>query len=401
MGGTQRTACIFSTGCLSNLLEGTQLEQVLEKSGYSLTTQSKTADLIILNTCAFNQAKEDEAVKLIEKTATGLRNGGRIVVCGCLPKINRDRLRSIHGGITFGPRDMDDLPRFLADLLPVNNSVPGPISYTQYSSLKKTIFHTKRLVDTLPGLNRLPLIRRLTTPLFNYSADVCCIKIATGCTGLCTYCAIKFAKGRCVSRPLMEIEDNKRLAIEQGYSKFILVGDEITAYGSDLSANTDIIDVISLFLEDDRVETLYLESFEPGFMITHRIQVMDILDRGKTPVFCSSVQSGSDRILKLMGRRYEATDYLNGMIEIKRQFPLVYLRNEMIVGFPDETDDDYQKSLHLVDNLRADFINVYEYEDRPHTKASRMPDKIPAEIKKRRRKKLLRQHYKNLFLRKR
>lgn len=401
IAGTHHTACIISTGCLSNLIDGSQLEDILRDSGYQLTSDASSVDLTIINTCAFNQAKEDEAVRLIEKSMARLRNGGRIVVCGCLPKINRDRLARVHKGITFGPQDMEKLPDFLKELSPIKKIDPGPISYTQYSKIKKSIYKTKRLVDSIPGFSRLPIIKRLLAPMFNYSPDICCIRVASGCTGICSYCAIRFAKGKCNSRPLSEIDDDKNRAIAGGYSKFVLVGDEITAYGSDLAASTNIFDVISLFLEDSRVDTIYLESFEPSFMIAYFDQVIKMLSYRKTPVFCSSVQSGSNRILQSMRRRYSAEDYFDCMMAIKRNFPEIYLRNELIVGFPGETEDDFQKSVQLTVGLRIDFVDVYKYEDRPNTSASRMQHKIPHKIKRQRRKKLLQQHWKNVFLKRR
>lgn len=400
-GSAHHTACIISTGCLSNLIDGSQLENILGNSGYQLTSDTGSADLIIINTCAFNQAKEDEALSLIEKTTTRLRNGGRIVVCGCLPKISRDRLESVHQGITFGPQDMEKLPDFLKELSPIEKIDPGPISYTQYSTIKKTIYQARRLVDSIPGFDRIPVIKRLLVPLFNYSPDVCCIRVATGCKGDCSYCAIRFAKGRCNSRPFSEIEDDKNRAIAGGYSKFVLVGDEITAYGSDMTANTNIFDVISLFQEDSRVDTIYLESFEPSFMISCFDRVIKMLFHRKIPVFCSSAQSGSNHILQSMRRHYTAEDYFDCMMGIKRKFPEIYLRNEMIVGFPGEREDDFQKSLQLTADLRIDFISVYEYEDRPNTSASRMQHKTDRSIKRQRRKKLLRQHWRNVLLKRR
>ncbi len=159
-------AFIKSLGCISNLLDGTGYEQLVIEAGYRLTKKINNADLILINTCAFNRIKEDEAIQFIRHAGRRMQENARILVCGCLPKINQERLRTIHAGITFGPRD----PSALLDLLRLNAmhqvQSSGPISYTQYSPLKKTIYQTKRLMETVPGINKLPFYRRLLAPFF-------------------------------------------------------------------------------------------------------------------------------------------------------------------------------------------------------------------------------------------
>jgi threonylcarbamoyladenosine tRNA methylthiotransferase MtaB len=373
------TAAVVSTGCISNLLDGAGYERILTEAGYQMESDISRADLVLLNTCAFNSAKEEEALSVINDYKKRMRPGGRLTICGCLPDISRQKLQAAHDGLFFGPRD----PSKLLELLPEKPNLPvvqtGPIPYDQYSALKKTIYQTRRLLDSVPILWRVPLIRRLMTPLFLYSKDVCCIRVATGCLGACTYCAIRFAKGRCVSRPFNGILDDVRRSVEQGFKKILLVGDEITAYGHDLTKGLNILDVIETIVDDPQVDTLYLESFEPSFMIAHFDRLYPSLERGKTPVFCSSVQSGSNRILDAMRRRYRAEDYLRYMLYLKRNLPWIYLRNEFIVGFPGETEEDFATSLQLVRDLNADFTDAYEYDDRPNTAASRMPNKVPAE----------------------
>jgi tRNA A37 methylthiotransferase MiaB len=391
------TAYIRSTGCISNLLEGTAYERVLEESGYRLVNDIKRAELIILNTCAFSQFKEEEAVRLIERTKRERKNGARMVVCGCLPEINPERLAAIHDEVTFGPRDPTALLEILNGGLILTPPDSAPISYYEYSPLKKAIFQAKRLVEALPLLKALPLVRRLLSPLFIYSGEVFCLKVETGCQGNCTYCAIRFAKGRTKSKPIEEITSEFKTAMSNGYSRFVLVGDEITSYGSDLSGQLDILDLIDMLLENENLTTLFLESFEPSFMISNFERLLKPLSSGKIPVFCSSVQSGSNRILNLMNRGYCVEDFVSCMEEIRRRFPWIYLRSEVIVGFPGETERKFQDTLRLVSRLNLDFLDAYEYQDRPRTPASRMPQKLEAFEKRSRRRKIMRQHWKNVL----
>lgn len=400
MGNKTPTAFIESTGCISNLLDGTMYEKELKEAGYQLVNDIKKAQLIILNTCAFNQFKEDEAIRLIERTHIKKMNDARILVCGCLPDINPERLQNFHDGITFGPRHPAELFKFLGSNLTSANEISAPISYHEYSALKKAIYQSKRFIELLPLLNRLSIIRRLFIPLFIYSKDVFCLKVETGCCGSCTYCAIRFAKGRTKSRPIDEINADFEKAIDTGYGKFVLVGDEITSYGSDLPDHLSILGVIEILMKNERLNTLFLESFEPSFMISNFDRLLEILSSRKIPVFCSSVQSGNNRILSLMKRRYRVEDFASCIEEIRRQFTWIYLRTEIMVGFPGETEDEFRESLDLVSRLNCDFIDAYEYQDRPDTLASKMPDKISDDEKRSRKKRIMRQHLKNLLFKK-
>jgi tRNA A37 methylthiotransferase MiaB len=406
MDGTHPTAHIKSTGCISNLLDGTGFEDILITAGYELVGDIKKADLVIINTCAFNQAKEDEAMSVIMQAKSRIKPDAKLVVCGCLPEINKDRLRKVHEDVSFGPRKSNELMAFLTSLSVQRKqadfgdqfvwSVAAPISYSQYSPLKKAIYRSKQVLEYVPWAKNTKFIKRLLGPLFIYASDVFCLKVESGCWGVCTYCAIRFAKGRAISRPLNEIAGELEKAVANGFRKFVLVGDEITAYGRDLPSKPNILDVMDLFLTNNGVEILFLESFEPGFMISNMDRLLAAISFGKIHVLGSSVQSGSNRILGLMKRQYRADDFVSCIEMIRQKYPSALLRSEIIVGFPGETDDDFISSLELVKRLNFDFLDVYEYEDRPNTEASRMPDKIQSQVKKRRRRAIFRQHYRNM-----
>lgn len=391
-------AFIKSLGCISNMLDGTEYEQLVIEAGYRLTRQLKEADLILINTCAFNQIKEDEAVRFINHATRRKQQSARILVCGCLPQINRERLQSIHSDITFGPGDATALLGLLRIDAAHQIRIGGPISYRQYTPVKKTIYQVKRLAESVPGVGNLSLYRRVFAPFFIYAKDVYCLKVVSGCYGNCTYCAIRFVKGRAKSKPLPDIQNEFAAALARGYRRFVLVGDEITAYGRDLPNGDTILDVIKLLTRRSEVEALFLESFEPSFMISHFDEIQYLLGAGKIPVFCSSVQSGSNRILHLMKRDYKAEDFIECMDGMRRYHPAISLRTELIVGFPGETKNDFADSLQLVAQLNLDFVRANIYEDRPNTPASKMREKIPDDVKRIRRKKIIRQHWKNLVL---
>jgi tRNA A37 methylthiotransferase MiaB len=396
MVGNQPKALIKSLGCISNLADGSGFENYLSQANYALTDNLREADLVVINTCAFNQHKEDEAVAFIDRVRRVTNSDTLVAVCGCLPDINRARLEGRFPDLVFGPKEPEKL--FSALGLDTHDVWlgDGPISYSQYSPLKKSIFHSKRLLRNLPWIGDSQLAKRLLGPFFIYSSGVYCIRTVIGCAGHCSYCAIRFAKGRAQSRPLDDVLNSVNRAIESGYTEFVLVGDEITAYGHN-QENLDIFDIIGRLLEIEGVETLYLESFEPSFMIARFAELLTVLDSGKIPVFCSSVQSGSDPVLGRMKRLYSASHYGECMQKIRRRHPEILLRSEFIAGFPGESTEDHRASAQLLKELKLDFVDAYEYEDRPNTLASRMPDKIPTPLKRKRRKELLRRHWMNII----
>mgnify|MGYP006279430711 CR=1 FL=1 len=395
MGGPERKARVISTGCISNLLDGTGFEQLLQRSGYSLTRSLSEADLLILNTCAFSSGKEEEAVGLIKKIRSKTNPHAKIIVGGCLPAINRERLAALPHDLEFRPKDVSPLLDFLnCDGLPEESNASA-ISYSQFSLLKRSIWQARTVVDHARFLNRSSWMRRLVSPLFIYSNGVCCIRVGMGCHGECSYCAIRFAKGMCSSRSFDDIVADARRAADNGFEKLVLVGDEITAWGDGSTNGATVLDIISAILEDCRVKELYLESFEPSFAANNLEQLVNVLSSGRIPVFCSSLQSGSDRILGLMRRAYTASDFLGSMSTIRARCPHVLLRTEFMVGFPSETDEDFRLSLELARELRADFLRVHGYTDRPGTPASRMGNKVPENVIRSRRRRMLRTHWWN------
>ncbi len=395
MGRSKRKARVISTGCISNLLDGTGFEQLLQRSGYSLTRDLSEADLLILNTCAFSSGKEEEAVGLIKEIRNKTKPHAKIVVGGCLPAINRQRLAALPHDLEFRPKDPSPLLDFLnSDGLPEESNASA-ISYSQCSLLKRSIWQAKTVVDRARFMNRSSWMRRLMTPLFIYSNGVCCIRVGMGCHGKCSYCAIRFAKGSCNSRFFDDIVADARRAADNGFQQLVLVGDEITAWGDGSTNGATILDVISAILEDRRIKELYLESFEPSFVVNNLDELINALSSGRIPVFCSSVQSGSDRILGLMRRAYTVPDFLGSMLAIRARCPHVLFRTEFMVGFPSETEDDFCLSLELARELRADFLRVHGYTDRPGTPASRMGNKVPGNVIRSRRRRMLRTHWWN------
>jgi threonylcarbamoyladenosine tRNA methylthiotransferase MtaB len=379
------------------LLDGTRYENLLKQAGYHLVKDVKDAELIILNTCAFNRHKEEDTVRLIQQSKIDKTKTAQILVGGCLPAINNERLEGIHDGVTFGPRDESRLLELIGNPDIAQSETCSPISYSQYSPLKRAICRSKWVFDFFPSLKSVSAVSRILSSLFIYSKDVFCLKAETGCWGNCSYCAIRFAKGRTKSRPLDKINAEFKGALDRGFRKFVLVGDEITSYGCDISNRLNILDVIDKLLEDGRMTSLFLESFEPSFMISNLDRTLQILASKKIPVFCSSVQSGSNRILKKMNRQYRVEDFVSCIKEIRKNNPNLCLRTEIIVGFPGETKEEFEKSLELISSLNFDFVHVYEYDDMPNTVASKMPYKVSQHEKKFRRKKILRQHWKNLL----
>jgi MiaB/RimO family radical SAM methylthiotransferase len=390
---------IKSNGCVLNQLDGARLQHFIENSGSKIKSKFKDADIIIINTCAYNKIKELESIDLIRSASEKKSFDGEIIVCGCLPKIDRKSLDEVFTGKIFNPNEMKDLENLL-NLNPENKEFfIGRTSFNQYPPIKKIIYYIKKIIDKIPTVYKIKSFDRLLNSLFVYSDDVYCLKVESGCNGLCTYCAIKFVKGKVLSKSLMEIRSEVEQAISHGFSKFAIMGDEIGAYGYDTDDRSNLLDIIRMLYSNDSVESIYLPWIEPSFLITHYDSFILYLEKIK--VIDSPVQNGSNRILNLMKREYKVEDFVYCIRGIKNQHPNILIRTDLIIGFPGETDQDFIETLNLVKKNLFDFIHVYEYEDRPKTIASKMHNKVPPEIIKYRVKKILIQQRKNYFNKKR
>ena len=223
------------------------------------------------------------------------------------------------------------------------------------------------------------------------------IRIARGCAEECTYCAIRFATGLLRSKSPQDILTEFDAGLKQGYKRFELVADDIGPYGQDIG--TDCVELLKCLFDRPQDFQLVLTDVNPRYMIRYKSRIIDLLraNRDRVQLLRVPIQSGSDRILELMRRKYTSAEVVDCLGCLRQAAAAIPLDTHVLIGFPGETDQDFQQTLDLLKAVRFDSIQVYRYADRPKTLASTMPDKVPEKTIDQRTRTLLRQFRQAFF----
>jgi len=346
---------IWTIGCQMNKAESQQIAGYLDSAGYRAGTSLSNADLVVLNTCVVRQSAENKVLGTLG-ILKGLKNRHpnlRILVTGCFVNSNTQELKSRfpHVDLLFKPGDYPEL-----------------IDWGQKQGI--------------PIDQRLPRYPR------NYNgvarSPCALIPIIQGCDNFCSYCIVPYRRGREVSRHLGEIVCEVEELVRRGVKEVTLVGQNVDSYGHDLPGHPDLADLLNeLSSIDDLVRIRFLTN-HPKDISLKLIETMSSLNK-----VCEHlelpVQAGDDDILKAMRRGYTLEQYRELVHTIRRKIPQISLSTDLIIGFPGETEEQFEHNLSLVKEMKFDVVHAAAYSPRPGTIAQReYQDSIPAEVKKER-----------------
>ena len=343
------TYYIETYGCWLNKADSALMEEDLRRMGYVKVNDPTQADLILVNTCAVREDSEVRELKAIEKYS---RLGKRLIVAGCLTKARPSEIMNIApNAVIVNPSSVENLTEVL----------------------KNRVNSTERLMNRIPQ--------------FDGSSHVYVVPIQVGCLGNCSYCVIKYTRGGMgwvKSADLNTVKEYVAKAVARGAREIYLTGQEVSAYGKD--KGYDLVDLLEAILRDVAGRYLIrLGMLEPLELekIIHRL--IDVI-KGDWRVyrfFHIPVQSGSDKVLKLMKRKYTVDLFKWEVGLIRRSFDNSFIATDIIVGHPGEDDSDFQESVRLVKELSIDKVHVARYSPRPFTEAAYMRQ-IPDQVKKER-----------------
>ena len=375
---TQKRIHIYSTGCTENKLDSAYYKRFFEKNGWLISEDYSTADIILLNTCVFKKSAVDSSLEIIKKLKAEKKPNAELIVCGCLPNINPEKLKTVFEGPTFSPITAYKLEQIvkakgpLSDMNDPNEIYENTINQNQVKNLKTKIMNS---------------LKRIYSPAFQaYDSNLCYITVATGCLGNCSYCGIKKARGRLKSRPPKNIFAEFNNNLKEGNKTFVLCGTDVGAYGKDIG-----ISVITLLQELFKTQgdyKLVLRNFEPRWLPDILQDFIPILKSNKIISITIPFQSGSNRILRLMNRSYEIEELKSALKKIRRANPLMLMLTHVLVGFPGETKEDFELTMEFLDKVDFDHVQINIYENHPSTKACYMKNQVPDVIKKERYDKL-------------
>ena len=359
---------IYTYGCQANHRDEEIMAGLLEKAGFSREFSENKADLIILNTCAVRENAEQKVFgKIGDLVHLKKRNEDLLIaVCGCMVQQKHiiefvlDKFK--HVDLIFGTHNMTDL----------------------LNMLNEVITKRIRLVDvkSIPGdiVENLPSVRESKFKAF--------VNISYGCDKFCTYCIVPYTRGKERSRKLEDILNEVRELKNNNYQEVTLLGQNVNAYGKDFKDGTTFAKLLEEVAKIGIPRVRFLTS-HPWDFTTDIIEVIAKYDNIMKYIHLP-VQSGSDEILKLMGRRYTRKQYLTLVNEIKRRIPNVALTTDIIVGFPNESYEQFLDTVSLCREVHYDSAFTFIYSPRNNTPAAKIKDNVSASDKSKRFKELVR-----------
>ena len=353
----------FTLGCKVNLYDTEAMAELFTEKGYEVVDFEEYADVYLINTCTVTNLGDKKSRQMIRR-AKRINPNSVVVATGCYAQVASEEVAKIEGiNIVIGTKNRSEIVETVENYVAENgvvNNVSDIMGEKEFEPLQ---------------------ISRLTNRTRAY------IKIQEGCNRYCTYCIIPYARGPIRSRkPEEVVEEVKKLA-ENGFKEVVLTGIHVASYGLDLG-NITLADIIEKVHSVDGIERIRFSSMEPLAIDNEFVARMS-----KLPKVCDhyhlSLQSGCNRTLKRMNRKYNAEQYAEACERLRNAFPNVAITTDIIVGFPDETEEDFKESLAFAERMKLDKIHTFPYSPKKGTPAAKMKNQISGDVKSQRSKEMI------------
>ncbi len=364
---------IKTFGCQMNERDSEIMEQMLAQEGYVPAASPEGADVVLINTCSIREKAEQKVFSLLgQLREEKARNPSLLLgVTGCVAQQEGERIRERmpHVDLIVGTQQIYQLPEMLARL-------------TQGMTTRET-------ATDLEGSFAIPPFQKLlinTPPSPAPHSFRRFVTIMQGCNNYCSYCVVPGTRGREISRPVADIIEEVEILVSQGVKEITLLGQNVNSYGKTNKVADTEVDFPQLLRQVALVNGLRRLRFTTSHpkdlseALMRCFAEIDIL----CPHFHLPVQSGSNAVLQRMNRKYTVENYLEKVASLRRLCPDIALATDIIVGFPGETEADFQATMDLLQTVRFHGSFSFKYSDRPHTRSAEFSDKIPEEVKARR-----------------
>lgn len=360
-----KKVAFHTLGCKVNIYETEAMQELMQKAGYSIVDFDDKADIYVVNTCSVTNMADRKSRQMLHKAKKD-NPDAVIVAVGCYVQaaaksIKQDEKIDIIIGNNMKNKIADIINDYYEHQDPNTVDISGDFvldiskikEYEEFRVLKHKE-HTRAF-----------------------------IKIQDGCNQFCSYCIIPYTRGRVRSRSIEEIEKEVRDLVNVGYKEVILTGIHISSYGLDFEYRIQLIELVEKVAAIEGVKRLRISSLEPRIITEEFVERLAKLDNF-CPHFHLSLQSGSDNTLKAMSRRYDASEFKEGVRLIRKYFDMPALTTDIIAGFPGETEDDFTESLEYIRDIGFFELHVFPYSKREGTKAASMKETLSNKDKTRR-----------------
>jgi len=355
---------VVSLGCPKNLVDSEIMLGMLSNANYEIVNNKEDADILIVNTCGFIEAAKQESINtILEMTEEKKRKCEVLIVTGCMAERYKEKI-------------LEEIPEVDAVLGTGNYKEIAEVINRAYRG-EKTVSYGK--LDEIDFLDGERIISSSKHSVF--------LKISEGCDNRCTYCIIPYLRGNYRSRKMESLIKEAELLAEKGAKEIILIAQDTTRYGIDLYGKKMLTELIQKLSKISGVEWIRLLYCYP-----EEIDDELIAEIASNPKVCKyldiPIQHSSDRILKLMGRRGNISDIRKTLNKLRLNVKDIVIRTTLIVGFPDETDEDFEQLLNFVKEFKFDRLGVFTYSKEDGTPAAKMKNQIKKNVKKKRQEKV-------------
>jgi tRNA-2-methylthio-N6-dimethylallyladenosine synthase len=368
-----KTLYIKTFGCQMNERDSEIIEQLLAQEGYISTSTPEGADVILVNTCSIRGKAEQKAFSLLGSLREEKKRNPSLLlgVTGCVAQQDGEQIRDRmpHVDLVVGTQQIYRLPEMLDRL--------------QRRTTTKEIATDLEASFSIPPFQKLLLEQPPSPALQGFKRFV---TIMQGCNNYCSYCVVPGTRGREISRPMADILEEVEILVDQGVREITLLGQNVNSYGMTNAVADEKVTFPHLLRRIASVKGLR----RLRFTTSHPKDLSEELMRcfaeieNLCPHFHLPVQSGSNAVLQRMNRKYTVEAYLEKVSALRSYRPDIALATDIIVGFPGESEADFQATMNLLNEVRFHSSFSFKYSDRPHTRSAGLADKIPEEIKSKR-----------------
>lgn len=353
-----------SLGCKVNQYETNAMAQKFINQGYEVVQFDEYADIYIVNTCTVTNVADRKSRQMLRR-AKEINSNSILVACGCYAQVGKDELKKIEEiDLILGNNEKNDIVQVIENHIKekgIEEYVSDVMYKTDYVELGTTTYTEKTRAV---------------------------IKVQDGCDRFCSYCLIPFARGHIRSRKIENVIEEIKKIIADGINEVVITGIHIASYGRDFKNGIGLIDLLEEINKIEGLHRIRLGSIEPTIITDEFVERLSKLDK-ICDHFHLSLQSGCTETLKRMNRRYSAEEFKEVTKRLRAKFPSAALTTDIIVGFPGETDNEFNKTYEFLKDIAFYKMHIFKYSPRKGTKAAVMPNQIDGKIKEERSRKLI------------
>ncbi|MGE5614733.1 MAG: tRNA (N(6)-L-threonylcarbamoyladenosine(37)-C(2))-methylthiotransferase MtaB [Bacillota bacterium] len=364
-----KTAAFYTLGCKVNQYDTEAMAEAFEKAGFKRVSFEDAADVYVINTCTVTGLSSRKSRQAIRR-AKQLNKNAIIAAVGCYPQTAREEVEKMpEVDIIAGTSDRLKLPEYVAAFM-AGRDLDG-----------------KGKLSVVGGIMNNRVFEDLKITSYKERARAF-IKVQDGCNRFCSYCIIPYARGPVRSRPAEEVVDEIKKVADAGFKEVVLTGIHLASYGIDIGRHMRLPDLIALIHEVDGIERIRISSIEPTLITDEFVAAVSGMKK-LCPHYHVSLQSGCDETLKRMNRRYTAEEYKKAINRLRENIPDVAVSTDIMVGFPGETDEEFEKTYKFLEEIKFSRMHVFKFSPRKGTPAATFPGQVDDRVKEERSKRVI------------